>query len=262
MDCMSSSKVFKVTEGFVSTFTDLTLLLIYYGFESYQARNMKGAEKAAENAWNELSEVNYESIKRALRQLRRKGLIETAKNSLLEPTRITKEGVEKIRSMMPIYRKSRTWDGKFYLVTYDIPTKRNRDRDKLREYLKKIGCGLLQESLWITPYNPTQIIREYIKERGLQGMVLVSQLGKDGSVGEMDVNELIDRVYKLSNLNSRYEDFIEKALKGYCLTSQLKFLYLSILEDDPQLPFQILPEWWLGDKAQEAFFNIKDKMEC
>ena len=78
----------------------------------------------------------------------------------------------------------------------------------------------------------------------------------------MDVNELIDRVYKLSNLNSRYEDFIEKALKGYCLTSQLKFLYLSILEDDPQLPFQILPEWWLGDKAQEAFFNIKDKMEC
>lgn len=253
---MASSKVLKLTEGVLSRITDLSLALIFYQLELGRARNMRGVEKAAEGAQELMSEVNYKSIKRALSELKRKGFIRTARAAFME-VEITSSGERRLRAGIPQYQKRRSWDKNIYLVTYDIPVLQNRERNTLRKFLQKIGCGALQESVWVTPYNPTQLVREFIEEWGIGGTVLVSLLGKDGSVGGMTTRELVEQVYGLAELNRRYQDFLARGAGESLPLAQATFLYLSILKDDPQLPFELLPDWWAGEKANTRFEKMR-----
>lgn len=85
------------------------------------------------------------------------------------------------------------------------------------------------------------------------GSILVSDIGKDGSVGDEKIEDLLIRVYHLDNLNNRYKEFIGSCQKGAKVGVNLYFSYLSILRDDPQLPFPLLPKWWKGDVAYNLF---------
>jgi phenylacetic acid degradation operon negative regulatory protein len=151
------------------------------------------------------------------------------------------------------------WDGKIYLVAYDIPRESNKDRNLFRRFLKRIGCGMLQHSVWVTAYTPNKLINEFIYERGLDDeLIIVSSVGKDGTVGDTTLQELMEKVYGLSNLNERYLLFIEKVEKGELSTMrEVVFSYLSILKDDPQIPFELLPRNWLGDTACKIYEETK-----
>ena len=215
---------------------------------------MGGAQCAGERAWESVAELERQRFERALRQLKDKGLI----TSSLDSTQIaiTKMGRERLSRLIPAYQEKRPWNGVFYVITYDSPTKHNKERNLLRIFLKKIGCGLLQESVWVTPYNHSYILKEFIEERGLQGTILVSSLGKGGAIGEYKFAELIEKVYKLSKLSERYREFIDGAKHQPRNKSYLVSLFLSILRDDPQLPFGILPKDWEGMRAYEVFQKL------
>lgn len=44
------------------------------------------------------------------------------------------------------------WGGKWRLIIFDIPKKKDAARDQLRRALKQLGMIQLQESVWVTPY--------------------------------------------------------------------------------------------------------------
>mgnify|MGYP001606639190 CR=1 FL=1 len=50
-------------------------------------------------------------------------------------------------------QKPKQWDGKWRMVIFDIPEKKKRARDALREKLKELGFQELQHSVHIVPYN-------------------------------------------------------------------------------------------------------------
>jgi len=45
------------------------------------------------------------------------------------------------------------WDGRWWLVTFDIPRKHNASRDLFREKLKMIGMHQLQDSVFVSRYD-------------------------------------------------------------------------------------------------------------
>ena len=49
-------------------------------------------------------------------------------------------------------RKTKSWDGIWRIVIFDIARKHNRMRDAFRDRLKKIGMYQLQESVFVCPY--------------------------------------------------------------------------------------------------------------
>src|SRR5438093_2504517 len=51
----------------------------------------------------------------------------------------------------PEERWSRHWDGQWRMVLFDVPTRQNAQRERLRRYLRHKGFGYLQNSVWITP---------------------------------------------------------------------------------------------------------------
>jgi len=174
------------------------------------------------------------------------------------PLEITKEGRERLSSLVPIYHEKRAWDNRMYLVTYDIPETHRKQRNILRESLQRIGCGRLQDSVWMTPYNPTDILTDVVEHNNLQGTVIISTIGKDGSIGEESLPELIIRIYCLEELNKRYIVWLEEAKNRKQIDHWIILKYLSILQEDPQLPFSLLPSWWKGDVAYQ---QVKSKLK-
>jgi len=110
---------------------------------------------------------------------------------------------------------------------------------------------MLQESVWLTPYNPTGLLEEFAHDKGLADLILVSSLGRDGTVGGMDLPDLLEKVYHVSEINEKYREFL--ASRESAAKEEIVFKFLSILIGDPQLPFKLLPEDWLGEEAYRLF---------
>lgn len=253
----ASRALLALGEGIFSRAVEMTLWLVAYTVVSFDpfVPTYSKTWQARIDADRFLDTINYDVIKEAIKSARRRGWIKKTKRRRVAPE-ITAEGKKRLASLLPVYQEKRTWDGKMYLVTYDIPEKQRRSRDLLREYLKRLGCGRLQDSVWITPYDPTEILRDYIAKHRLQGTIIVSDMGKDGSIGEENLQELAVRVYGLERLNQRYEAWLEEAERLGKVDHWLVLQYLSILQDDPQLPFALLPGWWQGDKAYKEVASL------
>ena len=251
--------VLKASEGLLSTVTNLLLFQFFLlGSSLGKGKTSRGAYRAINEASRSLEDFNYQTLKRAAAYLKRKGLLRTLK----EP-QITAAGIKRLKNSIPVYQKKRPWDGSVYLVTYDIPENERSVRNQLRELLKKIGAGYLQASVWITPYNPEKILQEFHQEKNKRGEIIVSCIGKDGYIGEQSLKKLVGKVYNLEKINDRYRDFLARFDKKGNIKGihkrETAVDYLCILRDDPQLPWELLPEDWQGDKAYELYQKIIDQ---
>lgn len=65
------------------------------------------------------------------------------------------------------------WDGKWRIVIWDIPEKRRIARDLLRHKLKWLGFNQLQKSIWVTKKNCTPLLRDFVKQLGIEEWVRV-----------------------------------------------------------------------------------------
>ncbi|MBI4065518.1 hypothetical protein HY409_04095 [Candidatus Gottesmanbacteria bacterium] len=254
-----SSHLLAVTDGLVGSVTNIVLLHLYFLFSVGGIKTMGDANRVAEEVHQMLDEVNYQTIKQAIYQLRKTGMVTRKTTYDRTILSITKLGNQRIGELVPMYKTERPWDGHIYLISYDIPTRANSSRNLLRKYIRRTGGALLQESLWINPYNPTQILEEFVHDHGIPGTVLVSKLGTDGTIGDETLSELIIRVYKLDKLSQRYKDFLDAYRNPSGAPKTTAALdYLSILRDDPQLPFQLLPKSFPADAAWQRYQNFME----
>lgn len=55
-------------------------------------------------------------------------------------------------------KRPKRWDGKWRVIIFDIPDKKRKIRDRIRYLFKSAGLYLLQESVWVYPYDCEDII--------------------------------------------------------------------------------------------------------
>lgn len=58
---------------------------------------------------------------------------------------------------------SKRWDGKWWMVIFDIPNKKKKSRDSFQKKLKTLGFYFIQESVGLYPY-PCQKEIEFLRE--------------------------------------------------------------------------------------------------
>jgi len=252
---MRKKQVLAVTDRVIGTTTDVMLLVLYslIGAASAGSSSPIKISQSMDEAQKWLDSYNYDTIKHALYNLTKKKLLRRPKKYSREDIEITNLGWKRIRELVPTYKEKRPWDGHLYLISYDIPTSNNTSRNFLRQYIQKTGGAMLQDSLWINPYNPTKLIDTYVSERNIPGTVLISKIGKDGAIGDETIQELLERVYHLEHVRKRYDDFIETFAKHTASPFAGIQEYLSILACDPQLPFPLLPKNFPDRKAYELY---------
>lgn len=56
------------------------------------------------------------------------------------------------------FGKPKKWDRKWRVIIFDIPDKKRKIRDQIRYLFKRAGLYLLQESVWVYPYDCEDII--------------------------------------------------------------------------------------------------------
>lgn len=98
------------------------------------------------------SKRQNEIIARSRTRLIKRGLLAYQDGKL----RLTPKGEAVLRRLeLHEFRlkKSRRWDGKWRVLIFDIPEKRKRTRNQIRQTLITIGFARLQDSVWIYPYD-------------------------------------------------------------------------------------------------------------
>lgn len=253
------SLVKDITSNVCGSLLDLVLWNIALVGASVGKTGPTGVHRAFREADDFLKHLNHKTLATTWYQLTRKKLITYKKRAGIYSAEITELGKKKLTETFPEFQKKRPWDKKIYLITYDIPQKANYKRDILRNFLKRIEARLLQESTWITIYNPRKLIVDFVKKINIPGTIIVSDIGRDGGIGEENLTDFLTRVYSLENLNERYDKFIKKTKSNKHAARDLIFEYLSILKEDPQLPFELLPKGWLGNNAYLNYQKLSSK---
>ncbi|HOK35568.1 MAG TPA: hypothetical protein PLY02_02715 [Candidatus Pacearchaeota archaeon] len=62
-------------------------------------------------------------------------------------------------------------DGKWLMITFDIPENKRKWRDFLRERLQGFGFVLFQKSIWVSPYDVKGEIEKFVQENQLDEYV-------------------------------------------------------------------------------------------
>lgn len=116
-----------------------------------------------EEEWEEFDERR---LKQKLKELHQKKEIKIYKTGDKFVVRITNKGkrkflkykLEELKIQQP-----KNWDGKWRIVTYDVPKERKSARDALRKTLKRLGFLELQKSVYLYPYLCSDAI-EFLRE--------------------------------------------------------------------------------------------------
>jgi len=92
----------------------------------------------------------------AMRNLKRRNFIKIIqeKGDRMK-VELTNKGAKRVREFCfdtLAIKKPKCWDRKWRIVMFDIPNRRNRAREVLREKIKELGFFQLQKSVWVYPY--------------------------------------------------------------------------------------------------------------
>lgn len=115
---------------------------------------------------DELEKFDEPRLKQKLKRLHTQKMVKIYQVGDKFVVQITKKGQRKLLK----YRldelqitKPEKWDGKWRIVTYDVPVEKNFARNALRETLKRLEFLELQKSVYLYPY-PCMDVVEFIRE--------------------------------------------------------------------------------------------------
>ncbi len=176
---------------------------------------------------------------------------------------ITEAGLKELSLSFPYVRFSVfEWDGKFRIVSYEIPEKKRALRDSLRREVAGWGLGPWHRSFWLTPHP---IIAELDRlTRGTAWAEYIQVFEGSPVLGEQKL--LLEKVWELSKLEERYKKLFkdwhsilsEEAREKDDKMKAIVEKYIEILKDDPGLPKQLLGQHWIGFEAYDIFVEMRN----
>jgi len=117
-----------------------------------------------EKDYQKWKQFNQARLKQVLRRLKEQKVVEVISSEQGDIIKITEKGKRKVLNFnLENIQLEKKWDGKWRLIIYDVAKERKKERDFLREILKRLNCFQLQKSVYLTPYQCEDEI-EYIRQ--------------------------------------------------------------------------------------------------
>ncbi len=175
--------------------------------------------------------------------------------------RLTEKGFSELCLVFPFFRfLKETWDGKWRIISYEIPEKKRELRDRLRREMQGWGLGPWHRSFWITPHPVLTILKSLTSQK--EEEQYIQAFDADHTFGDKEV--LIEKVWGKSALDKKYRELFKKwhdVLSGKEeKPEKLQKVvndYVTILKDDPGLPKELLGEQWIGFEGWNIFKEIR-----
>lgn len=175
--------------------------------------------------------------------------------------KLTEEGFKALSLEFPFVRFLREkWDGKWRILSYEIPEKKRELRDKLRREVAGWGLGPWHRSFWLTPHPITESLKNLVAQKEEEKYIQAFEA--DHVFGDRAV--LIEKVWSISQLDKDYRELFkgwhdilaregEKVEKFKMIISK----YFDILRRDPGLPPELIGEKWIGFESFTIFKEIR-----
>lgn len=210
------------------------------------------------------SSSSERSFHRRAQSLHDKGWIVWNDNSIDGKwmAKLTEQGKAKLYSGIDPQRFwNESWNGKWRLLSFDLPQFATRERQALRVWLKAHRFGLLQGSVWIPPRELGSWTLELARLK-VDPSSVVSMLG--GFQGADSDAHYARRAWDLDNINLNYRrhvDFLSTSgrpsLESFAAWfKQESTLWRAAFEADPFLPKPLWPKGfaskYLGPDAYQA----------
>ncbi len=123
-------------------------------------------------SWGYDRHIKKPLLAQTIKRLRERGLIDFIDQDKLL-FKLSSEGLDQAIRIKLRKQSLKEWNGRWTMVSFDIPEKRRSARDLLRIRLKEWGLKPLQKSLWITKKDCAKELRSYIGKLGIKDWVKV-----------------------------------------------------------------------------------------
>lgn len=168
--------------------------------------------------------------------------------------RLTEKGEQRVRERISKYLVDPVaWDKRWRMVIYDIEESERRSRNQLRRFLKSVGFGMLQQSIWISPYPVRALLEEFLEESGMKDVVLVVEADYVGGWGH---RELASRVWEFTHLRDEYLEFRKQCESATMTDQKLRRQFEWLIVHDPFLPSELFPIQELRETALLAYQRL------
>jgi phenylacetic acid degradation operon negative regulatory protein len=164
-----------------------------------------------------------------------------------------------------IFRHPNTdWNGTWSMVLVKFPESRRADREEARKDLAWLGYGQLTPSTWMSPHDRLEAVRRALGYRP----VLSLDLLHCSSLSMEDDLSIASRCWDLEDLQHDYASFVERFSAIPDLTGEAAFEARVRLTDeyrhfpfrDPDLPQELLPADWIGQRAHRVFREAHQRL--
>lgn len=194
----------------------------------------------------------------------KEGLIEKSpnlNNQTVSEYKLTEKGLKTLNLTFPYFRfLNDKWDGKWRIISYEIPESKRDLRDRLRREMQGWGLGPWHRSFWLTPHPIIDDLRNLVfgreEERYIQSFESIHVFG--------DKEVLIEKVWEKSELDKKYRqtfkkwhDILSKEGDKVDKFIQIVESYMEVLRQDPGLPKELVGDKWIGFEAFDIFREIK-----
>jgi phenylacetic acid degradation operon negative regulatory protein len=174
---------------------------------------------------------------------------------------LTNKGFKELTLTFPFFRfLKEDWDGKWRILSYEIPEKKREIRDKLRRQVAGWGLGPWHRSFWLTPHPIIEDLKELVSGREEENYVQAFE--SNYVLG--DKKNLIEKVWGIEALEKKYRELFKNwhviLSKEEPKEEKLKKVvneYVSIIKNDPGLPAGIIGDNWIGFEAFNIFKEIR-----
>ena len=98
-------------------------------------------------------------------RLKRNGYIKIKNLEQNKGVVLTKKGTAKVlKAKLKLKTKQKRSDGKWQMIIFDIPEEKRYLRDLLRDNLRLLGYKILQQSIWISPYDVFKETESFLRK--------------------------------------------------------------------------------------------------
>lgn len=198
-----------------------------------------------------------------LSKLIKSKFIEKSSNNGDTTYKITQKGEKQFDNDLKPLKTTGRWDGKWRLVIFNLPENKRDVRDKLRRYLVKLGLGIMQNSVWITPNDVRGEIECIQNKLNINEKIRYFEISRNTSID----NTIIAKAWNLPELEDKYKKFsfeaerlikvIDKDPNPRFRAKKMIYQYSMILKEDPMMPNEFRQKDALRQKSRENYLMLR-----
>ena len=175
---------------------------------------------------------------------------------------LTPRGYQQLCLEFPFCRFMREeWDGKWRILSYEIPEKKREMRDRLRREVSGWGLGPWHRSFWITPHPIIPNLKTLVSNK--EEETYVQAFESEHVFGNREV--LIEKVWQTSLLEKKYRalfktwhDILASQVSKEDKLRKVITEYIVVMRMDPGLPSKLVGENWIGFESFKIYKEIRN----